>query len=74
MDGRLRGSNPQPVTFGLLGVYAASRINSNLKGSTKQFGWLRASATKFSSLSISLYYAETIGLYKRAVSFLSSAR
>ena len=32
--------------------YATSRINSNLKGSTKQFGWLQASATKLSSLSI----------------------
>jgi hypothetical protein len=27
-------------------VYAASRISSNLKGSTKQFGWLQGSATK----------------------------
>jgi hypothetical protein len=26
--------------------YAASRISSNLKGSTKQFGWLQAPATK----------------------------
>jgi hypothetical protein len=26
--------------------YAASRISSNLKGRTKHFGWLRASATK----------------------------
>ena len=26
-------------------VYAASRISSNLKGSTKQFGWLQAPAT-----------------------------
>lgn len=25
--------------------YAASRISSNLKGSTKQFGWLQAPAT-----------------------------
>ena len=25
--------------------YAASRISSNLKGSTKQFGWLQALAT-----------------------------
>jgi len=49
VDGRLRGSNPQPVTFGLFGVYAASRINSNLKGSTKQFGCLQAPATKPSS-------------------------
>jgi len=27
-------------------AYAAGRINSNLKGSTKQFGWLQASATR----------------------------
>jgi hypothetical protein len=46
VDGRLRGSDPQPVTFGLLGVYAANRINSNLKGNTKQFGWLQAPATQ----------------------------
>jgi hypothetical protein len=26
--------------------YAASRISSNLKGRTKQFGWLQASATR----------------------------
>jgi len=32
--------------------YAASRISSNLKGSTKQFGWLQAAATKLSSISI----------------------
>src|ERR1700733_13237808 len=27
-------------------AYAASRISSTLKGSTKQFGWLQASTTK----------------------------
>jgi hypothetical protein len=32
-------------------AYAASRISSNLKGSTKQFGWLQACATKKSFLS-----------------------
>jgi len=32
-------------------AYAAGRISSNLKGSTKQFGWLQASATKLSFLS-----------------------
>jgi len=32
-------------------AYAANRTSSNLKGSTKQFGWLRASATKPSFLS-----------------------
>jgi hypothetical protein len=30
---------------------AASRISSTLKNSTKQFGWLQASATKVSSLN-----------------------
>jgi hypothetical protein len=29
-------------------AYAASRISSTLKGSTKQFGWLQAPATKTS--------------------------
>jgi hypothetical protein len=28
-------------------AYAASRISSNLKGTTKQFGWLQASQSKF---------------------------
>jgi len=32
-------------------AYVASRISSNLKGRTKQFGWLQASATRFSLLS-----------------------
>jgi hypothetical protein len=27
-------------------AYAASRISSNLKGTTKQFGWFQAPATK----------------------------
>ena len=37
------------VTVDLRGVaYAASRISSTLKGSTKQFGWLQAPATKIS--------------------------
>jgi hypothetical protein len=31
--------------MGLRSGYAASRISSNLKGSTKQFGWLQAPAT-----------------------------
>jgi hypothetical protein len=40
------------VTVDLRGAaYAASRINSPLKGSTKQFGWLQAPATKKSFLS-----------------------
>src|SRR5260370_36156763 len=41
------------MTVDLRGVaYAASRISSTLKGSTKQFGWLQAPATKISFLSI----------------------
>jgi hypothetical protein len=41
------------MTIDLRGAaYAASRISSTLKGSTKQFGWLQATATKASSLSI----------------------
>ena len=39
----LYGSNRQRMT--LHAGYAASRISSNLKGSTKQFGWLQALAT-----------------------------
>ena len=35
------------MTVDLRGAaYAASRISSTLKGSTKQFGWLQAPATK----------------------------
>jgi hypothetical protein len=34
------------MTVDLRGAaYAASRISSTLKGSTKQFGWLQAAAT-----------------------------
>jgi hypothetical protein len=33
-------------------AYAAKRIDSKLKGNTKQFGWLQAAAAKVSSLSI----------------------
>jgi len=32
-------------------AYAAHRINSKLKGRTKQFRWLQANATKLSFLS-----------------------
>ncbi len=40
------------MTVDLRGAaYAASRISSTLKGSTKQFGWLQAPATKISFLS-----------------------
>jgi hypothetical protein len=36
------GSQPMTLHAG----YAASRISSKLNGSTKQFGWLQAPATK----------------------------
>jgi hypothetical protein len=39
--------------------YAASRISSRLKGSTKQFGWLQAPATNF---SCSISYLEATAL------------
>jgi len=41
-------------------AYAASRISSTLKGSTKQFGWLQAVATKVFSLSITSANPATI--------------
>ena len=45
------------MTVDLRGAaYAASRISSTLKGSTKQFGWLQAPAIKIlQSLSRSGY-------------------
>jgi hypothetical protein len=43
--GQLHGSNRDPLTLTSHVVYAASRISSNLKGSTKQFGRLQAFAT-----------------------------
>jgi hypothetical protein len=33
-------------------AYAASRISSNLKGTTKQFGWLQATATEARETSL----------------------
>jgi hypothetical protein len=43
LPGGLHGGNRQPMASHA--AYAASRISSNLKGSTKQFGWLPASTT-----------------------------
>src|SRR6267378_1145549 len=63
-DGRLHGSNRQPITLIARAAYAASRISSNLKGTTKQFGWLQASATKVSSLSITSANPATIRICK----------
>ena len=34
------------MTFNSQAAYAARRISSKLNGSTKQFGWLQAPATK----------------------------
>jgi len=45
-NSRLHRSNRHPMTFHP--GYAATRISSNLNGSTKQFGWLQAIATKYS--------------------------
>ena len=47
--------------------YAASRISSNLKGTTKQFGWLQAAATKDSSLAITSTDPATIRIYNLVV-------
>jgi hypothetical protein len=47
--------------------YAASRISSNLKGTTKQFGWLQAAATKDSSLAITSTDPATIRIYNFVV-------
>ena len=53
------------MTVDLRGAaYAASRISSTLKGSTKQFGWLQASATKNYSAPMSSDYAATIRIDK----------
>ena len=41
-------------------AYAASRISSNLKGTTKQFGWLQAAATKVYFLLITSANPATI--------------
>jgi hypothetical protein len=45
-------------------AYAASRISSTLKGSTKQFGWLQASATRNCSAPMSSEYPATIRIDK----------
>jgi hypothetical protein len=46
--------NPEAIrtTYPFRSGYPTSRIGSILNGSTKQFGWLRPSATKICSLSI----------------------
>jgi hypothetical protein len=52
-----------PISYCRTGGYAtctAGRISSNRKGSTKQFGWLQASATTNYSASISFEYPATI--------------
>jgi hypothetical protein len=55
------------MTVDLRGAaYAASRISSTLKGSTKQFGWLQASATKSYFPSIGSEYPATIRIDKNA--------
>ena len=54
------------MTVDLRGAaYAASRISSTLKGSTKQFGWLQASATRNYSALMSSEYPATIRIDKK---------
>jgi hypothetical protein len=48
------------MTFDLARWLAAARISSNLKASTKQFGWLQAPATKKFFLSITSANPATI--------------
>src|SRR5258708_12582511 len=48
------------MTLTALAAYAATRISSNLKGRTKQFGWLQASATRNHSAAIRSEYPTTI--------------
>ena len=45
LNRRLYGGNCQSMTLTSHAAYAASRISSNLRASTKQFGWLQAPAT-----------------------------
>jgi hypothetical protein len=52
------------MTVDLRGAaYAASRISSTLKGSTKQFGWLQAPAIEFSPVSKISWPPTTIRIY-----------
>jgi hypothetical protein len=48
-------------------AYDASRISCNLKGSTKQFGWLQASATTNCSVPVTSEYPATIRFDKMKV-------
>ena len=48
--------------------YAATQISSNLNGSTKQFGWLQASATKVAQFLKRLPYL-LISFFKHATHF-----
>jgi hypothetical protein len=48
-----------------IAAYAASRISSNLKGSTKQFGWLQASAIRNYSAAIGSEHPATIRIDSR---------
>src|SRR6266852_5461541 len=59
--------------FRMGSFYAANWISSNLKGSTKQFGWLQASATKVSSLSITSANPATIRICKDSFQALTRA-
>ena len=54
-------------------LYAASRISSSLKGSTKQFGWLQASATRNYSAAIGSEHLATIRIDSRSPQHLDVA-
>src|SRR5260370_4938039 len=63
------------MTVDLRGVaYAASRISSTLKGSTKQFGWLQASATTTDCRSIISLHPATIRIDQNAHCTLRRSR
>ena len=62
------------MTVDLRGAaYAASRISSTLKGSTKQFGWLQASATRNYSAPIGSEDPATIRIDSRRAQHLDVA-
>jgi hypothetical protein len=66
MQQRGNNADPEPATRRqlptdhLAGATLRAEISSKLKGSIKQFGWLQASATKVSSVSIDSVHPVTI--------------
>jgi hypothetical protein len=52
-------------------AYAASRISSTLKGSTKQFGWLQAPATKSKMfLNCDAFGKNAVDLFHSSTTFI----